>query len=142
LVEVALSIGIVSFALLALLGVIPVGLSSLRESMDSTVESHIIRQIGAEALLTPYTQLETQLSGAIFYYDDEGTFLAKSPTGRPDRTRYWASASLATPSFPGSDAAPNLMDSLKTVHITLRTGPTTNAVTTKHYSIQVPNSGN
>jgi uncharacterized protein (TIGR02598 family) len=141
LIEVTLAIGVISFALLALLGVMPVGMATLRDAMDRTTESQIIRQIGATALLTSYTNLPTQFSGTTFYYDQEGTLLGQSPAGRPEGTRYSAQATLQSPNFPGSSTATNITASLWSVHIALKTGPSASTASTNHYNIQIPNSG-
>lgn len=142
LIEVTLAIGVMSFALLALFGVMPVGMATLRDAMDRTTESQIVRQIGATALLMPYSDLSKELSGKTFYYDQEGTLLTQSPAARPEGTRYSAQATLQAPSFPGSSSATNLTASLWSVRIALMTGPATSKTgSTNYYNIQIPNSG-
>jgi len=138
LVEVTLAIGIVSFAMLALLGVVPVGLSTMRQAADRTVESQIVRQIGAEALYTPFSELKTNFSGTTLYFNDEGSALTNAAASA---ARYRALVALAAPAYPGSAAASDLTNSLWTMHITLVTAAAGQNVATNYYNIQVPNSG-
>lgn len=142
LIEVMLAMGVMTFAVVTSVGVIPVGLTTLRQAMDDTVESQIVRSIGAQALVTPYSQMTADFSGTRFYYDEEGTFLTSSPAARPAAARYCAAATLATPSFPGSGAVTTgLTNGLWTVRIQLTAGPTDAGSTTNFYSLQAPNSG-
>lgn len=69
LVEVVLSLGICSFALIALVGMIPVGLSTFREAIDTTAQSQIVQQVSSEILLTDYSNLEERT----YYFDDQLT---------------------------------------------------------------------
>ncbi len=142
LIEVMLAMGVITFAAVTAVGVIPVGLTTLRQAMDDTVESQIIRSIGARTLVTPYSQMSTSFAGTRFYYDEEGTFLTNSPATRPLAARYCAVATLAAPTFPGSAAvSTGLTNSLMTVRIQLTAGPNDTASTTNFYSLQAPNSG-
>lgn len=139
LVEVTLAIGIVSFSLLAILGLMPVGLTTMRQAMDSTIETQIVRQISAEMLLTPFSQLGDAVNKPPRCFDDEGQ-LQSAETAN---TRYWATLSLANPVFPGSANATVLSNSLSAVRVVVVRGPAA-AVRrdTNYYSLSVPNSGN
>ena len=57
LVEVVLSIGIVAFAFVPLLGLIPSGLHSFRESMDTAIGSQIAQKVINEAIQTDFDTL-------------------------------------------------------------------------------------
>jgi uncharacterized protein (TIGR02598 family) len=72
LVEITLAIGIVAFAFVALLGLVPVGLGSFRQSLDTSVRSQIVQRIATEAQQTDFKLLQ-KLEDANRYYDDEGT---------------------------------------------------------------------
>lgn len=139
LIEVTLAIGIVSFAMLALVSAMPVGLSTMRRAMDHTVESQIIRQIDASASSTQYGQLSPTFAARTFYYDNDGSALSEAESGQ---ARYWATITLAPPSYPGSAAATDLTNSLCTMHIALMTGASGHAFSTNYYNVHVPNSGN
>lgn len=139
LVEVTLAIGIVSFALLSLLGVVPVGLSALRSAMDCTVEAQITQKISGEALLTPFSLLEDRFSGKTFFFDEEGN----AQTSQAEDTRYSLTAAVVNnPLYPGSD---NLLNnsSLKCIQLEMVTAPSRSAAQkqTNYYNILVPNSG-
>lgn len=67
LVEVALALGVVSFSMISILGLLPSGLVQLRESMNQTVEAQIVSAIAAQALVTEFSnQAGTE------YFDEEG----------------------------------------------------------------------
>lgn len=138
LVEVTLAIGIVSFAMLALLGAVPVGLSTMRQAADHTVESQIVRQISAEALYTPFSKLATNYAGATLCFSDEGLALTNAD---PATARYRASVAMVAPAYPGSSTASDLTNSLWTMHITLVTAAGGQGIATNYYNIQVPSSG-
>ncbi len=70
LVEVALSLGIMSFALVALIGMLPVGLSTFRDSVNLTIESQIAQQLYTDIQQTPFAD-SPALSGD-YYFNDEG----------------------------------------------------------------------
>lgn len=75
LVEVAISLGIVAFALTALLGLVPVGLSTMRDSIQTTLQTDILRQLTSELQETPFTSLSD--SSAMVYYSEQGTRVAE-----------------------------------------------------------------
>ena len=70
LVEVTLSIGIVSFVILVMLGINSVGISTLGDANNANLEAQIIQAISNEAALTDFSNL-TNLAGTR-YYDQEG----------------------------------------------------------------------
>lgn len=72
LVEVTLAIGIVSFAFVAMFGMLPVGLSVSRQAMDTTIESQIVQQLKTQALQTDFSQLGGLDDSGPFYFDNQG----------------------------------------------------------------------
>jgi len=138
LVEVTLALGVVSFALLALVGVMPAGLSTMRQAADKLVESQVVRQLGTEALHTPFSELSSRFSGVSTYYDDAGLVLSNASASG---VRYRAEVVLAQPAFPGSTSEANLTNSLWTMRISLATVSSGREISTNYYNIQVPNSG-
>jgi uncharacterized protein (TIGR02598 family) len=58
LIEVAISLGIVAFAFVALLGVMPSGLSSFRTAIDSSNESWIMQGMNSMIQVTVDGQIE------------------------------------------------------------------------------------
>ena len=101
LVEVTLAIGIVSFGLLTVVGVIPVGMSTLRQAMDQTVEAQIVQKLNAEMTLTPFSQLAASFDGKFLYYNEVGEELA-SRTG----ARYEVTPKMGDAAYPGGTAVP------------------------------------
>lgn len=101
LVEVVMSIGIVALAFVPLLGLIPSGLHSFRESMDTAIGSQIAQKVINEAIQTDFdtlvdnANLKRDKNGdvtpanftfrgpsigapAFRYFDDQGNELAAS----------------------------------------------------------------
>jgi uncharacterized protein (TIGR02598 family) len=142
LVEVTLAMALVSFAVITIIGLLPVGLNALHRVIDTTEEAQIVRQIGAQAVLTPYSTLSATFSGQTFYYDQDGVLLTNSPAPMPAATRYRAATTVVTPVYPGSTGAAALSGNMSTVHIVLMDGPGTVASSTNFYNVEVPNSGN
>jgi len=88
LVEVVLSLGIVSFAFVGLLGLLPIGLNTFNNSIDATVESQIAQGVLAEVKQAKFSQLSTLNAGSAsvmtptpgFYFDDQGKPVTSNPT--------------------------------------------------------------
>ena len=59
LIEVTIALGIVSFALIALFGLLPTGLTTFRSSIDRSVASQIAQNIISEARQTEFSSLST-----------------------------------------------------------------------------------
>jgi len=68
LIEVVLSLGILAFAIVPLIGLLAIGSTGYRDAMDQTVEAAIIQNVRTMAgQLTNITNLP------ISYYKDDGT---------------------------------------------------------------------
>ena len=74
LIEVTLAIGVVSFAILTMLGLNSVGLNTLRAARDSALEAQVVQAVGSEARLSDFSRLAT-LAGTR-YFDQEGRQVA------------------------------------------------------------------
>jgi uncharacterized protein (TIGR02598 family) len=81
LIEVLLSLGIVSFAFMALCGVLPVGLRTYREAMDATCRANIVRVITAELAQAPYGAIDA-LEGKDRFFSDQGLEVAADGDAR------------------------------------------------------------
>ena len=68
LVETTLAIGVVAFALVAMLGLLPVGLTSFREAMDASTSSRILQRVSAD--LRQGSSVQAQQP--ILYFDEQG----------------------------------------------------------------------
>lgn len=74
LVEMVISLGIVSFAMLGIFGMIPVGLSNFRTAQQLTVESSIVQGIASELQRTDAANLVSES----LYFDEQGRAVAGS----------------------------------------------------------------
>jgi uncharacterized protein (TIGR02598 family) len=94
LVEVVIALGIVSFAIITLLALIPTGMSGFQQAQTSSVETQIVQQLNTELQNTPYTALFDTNSGAgtnttVFgatgarFYDMEGEMTNSSSPNPP-----------------------------------------------------------
>lgn len=68
LVEAVISIGIVSFAMMGILGMVPVGLATFRNAMNLTVESSIVQEVAGDLQRTDYADL----AATNLYFDEQG----------------------------------------------------------------------
>jgi uncharacterized protein (TIGR02598 family) len=59
LIEVTIALGVVSFALIALFGLLPTGLTTFRSSIDRSVASQIAQNIISQARQTEFSSLST-----------------------------------------------------------------------------------
>ena len=71
LIEVAIALGIVGFALTTLLGLMPVGLNIFRDSIQATVQTDVLRQLTAQFQETPFDKLTN--STQMLYFSDRST---------------------------------------------------------------------
>jgi uncharacterized protein (TIGR02598 family) len=88
LVEVVLSLGVVAFAFVPIIGLLPLGLDMSRKAIDATVEAHIAQQLTTQAQQTDFSVLITPAASTNFsspgatpaptYYDDLGNTLSSS----------------------------------------------------------------
>ena len=113
LVEVVIALGLVSFALIAILGLILVGMSSLKESVADTSTSLLALNV-RETLVGKRCE-----AGALgpFYYDASTRYQAESPDAD---SFYRVDVTLAPP----SPAIPDTKMLVASVVITWPTGPT------------------
>jgi len=103
LIETVLAIGIVSFAFVALMGLLPCGLQVFRKAMDTTLEGQMVQHLVGKMSQTPYADL-AGLQGQSFLFDEAGGPVAE---GSADGI-YSANVSLnAQPALPGSASYAN-----------------------------------
>ena len=134
LVEVSVALGLVSFAVVAILGLIPSGLNTLKDSTAETVRSQIVRSIAASALTANFSSLNTNVC-----FDNDGQPLLATDT--VTYPRYTVNATTSAPSFPGSGSG-NFTGSLTAlkIEIVLKPASLANGMT-NNYTLQVANSG-
>ncbi len=87
LVEITVAIGIVAFAFMGILGLIPVGLNTYRKTIDLSVGSNIAQKVIREAQQTDFSTLvgantaAFQQSATPRYFDEQGTELTTATDG-------------------------------------------------------------
>jgi uncharacterized protein (TIGR02598 family) len=88
LIEVAISLGIMGFACAALVGLVPIGLTSFHQAMGNTIESEIVQNLTNDMLLANFSDLyqysyanSTASANQTYYYDSDGTLLTVTTTG-------------------------------------------------------------
>jgi uncharacterized protein (TIGR02598 family) len=98
LVEVTLAIGVIAFAFVALLGLLPVGLRTFHTAMDTSVGSQIAQRVAGELQETDYFTLLKSCSPDLSkfqdddgqvgslprrFFDDQGSEIRVSSSGNP-----------------------------------------------------------
>lgn len=83
LIEVVIAIGIVSFAMMAILGLFSVGLQSNRESAEDTTLALMSQQMNAWSRSQPFTNLTA--SNTVFFFNAGGE-LTRTANGDPATT--------------------------------------------------------
>lgn len=83
LVEVTLSVGVLSIAMVSVMGLLPFGLSTFREAMTNTVESQIVQGISNDILLTEFDQLPGLVEKELEYDNDGRPLGVGNASGRP-----------------------------------------------------------
>lgn len=128
LVEAVISIGIVSFAMMSMLGMIPVGLATFRTAMSLTVESAIVQEVAGDLQRTEYASL----AATNLYFDDQGIRVADA--NHPSRTY---SVEIASPISLDASAlvAPGAASTVG-IRVQNRAEPSV----TNRYSVIVPRS--
>lgn len=72
LVEVVMALGIATFAIVSMVGLLSVGFRGARDSINMTVVSDIAQTLSGEAQLTPWTNLAASYGASTRYFDDMG----------------------------------------------------------------------
>lgn len=91
-----LALGIVAFAFVGLLGMLPVGLSTFRQAIDTTVSAQIVQRIVSDAEQSDFDLLSKKAvsSDANFfvlptrYFNDQGSEVIPAATSGPTPTEY------------------------------------------------------
>lgn len=77
LIEVVMAIGIVSFALIAIIGMIPIGLNAMKASVNDTLACLIFQDVSERITGQPYP---TSSTNVLYYYDSRGAFVDTNST--------------------------------------------------------------
>jgi len=141
LVEVTLAMGIISFGMVAVLGLMPIGLTTMRQAMDASIEEQIVQKITGEVLLTPFSQLSTSIIDKSYYFDDQGIAVAAA-----DNARFWVTIKEDKTTYPGSSGISEktpITDSMRMlqVKIVVASNLKTTSKSADSYRILVANTG-
>jgi len=138
LVEVTLALGIVSFAVLPILGTLSFGLTAIHDAKKDMTHTQVIAQVESTLLQTPFDTMDSFASSGPFFFDQVGRQLDSV-------TRALYSATVAvTPgsgdTYPGAPSG--LSTSAKAVKITVSTvrPGTTHALSSSCASFIIPKS--
>lgn len=78
LIEVTMAIGIVAFAFVSIMGMLPVALNAFNRSVDSTIETQIAQRLYANAQQVKFSEIGTMAGGSVF--DGEGNLVGAGTT--------------------------------------------------------------
>ncbi len=73
LVEIVLALGIVSFAMVSIFGLIPVGLTTFRQAKNLSVEANIAQQLASDVQRSDFQNL----GATNFTFDEQGIAVSK-----------------------------------------------------------------
>ncbi len=111
IVEVALALGIIAFAFVSLLALLPAGLTTFRSAIDTNNESRIVQSFVSKVLATDFQNVQSTLdygsSKEIYYFDEEGSEVdtsAKPIASRKPARIYEAKLFVEPPVVPTNGA--------------------------------------
>lgn len=112
LVEVVIAIGVIAFAFIPMVGMLPMGLNLSRQAIDTTVEAQISQRLTAEVQQTDFSRLDELATASIanpYYFDDQGNKVTD-----PANAIYQATFAIST-----STTLPNAVATQKLATVTL-----------------------
>jgi len=121
LIEVTIAMAVIGFAVTTIMALLPTGLGSLQRSMSQTVETQIVRGIGASALVSGFDQIA---SSGTMYFNDEG-----QSVGSAGQATYSVTVLTNPPVYPGSGSAPAVSNALTRARVVIAGRSTTNTHT-------------
>ena len=137
LVEVVLAMGITSFALMGMLALLPIGLSTSHQAAEATTDAQIVQYVRNQLELTSFSSLSTW-GNTTLYFDNQGLPAAVSDPGRIYTVTFSVGdVGINTGSGVTHPYAANAGGSTVQVNIANRTSPST----TNFFPIIVPNAG-
>lgn len=111
-----MAIGIVSFAFVGIIGMLPVGMSTFRQAINATVQSQITQQVIMQVGETSFANLGT-LTATNYYFDDQGVLVADESSCIYKVAIDVLSTTTVFPSSAATDATPVPVAKLATVKI-------------------------
>jgi uncharacterized protein (TIGR02598 family) len=145
LVEVVLAMGIIAVAFIPLMGLLPIGLNTSKQAIDTTIQAQILQQMTGQAQLTGWSGLTTMCNGTAnaTYFDANGNVVTSASSAI-----YMAAFSVpANTVLPGGATTPTL-DTISIYILNTRgaSGATTQTqvianTAAKKYTVFVANTG-
>ncbi len=112
LVEVVIAIGVIAFAFIPMVGMLPMGLNLSKQAIDTTVEAQIAQQLTTQVQQTDFSRLDelaTASTATPSYFDDQGNKVTD-----PANAIYQAIFAIST-----STTLPNAVATQKLATVTL-----------------------
>jgi uncharacterized protein (TIGR02598 family) len=113
LVEVVLALGVTSFVLMALVGTLPAGVKSVKDSMNDSARANILQEIRAELEEVSFgssssasDNIDSTLTAQTNYYSPEGLLLTPTGSGVPTGSYYQATFAPTNAVIPGTGSSP------------------------------------
>jgi uncharacterized protein (TIGR02598 family) len=111
--------GIIVFSMVTMLGLMPVGLETLRESRESIVFTQIAEQVSNDLQQIPFDQVDAYIAAGVLSFDEDGA-LSGASTGNENRTIYQVTlAKKSSSTFPGSANAVDLANNFLTLELSI-----------------------
>jgi uncharacterized protein (TIGR02598 family) len=118
LVEMVISIGVVGFSFMTMVGMLSTGMQIFQSAMDLTAKPQMVQHILGEVDQVPFASL-TNLQGRTFFFDDAGNVMDANDT----RSLYKATLDLSAGTVLPSDVpTPNAGLTTLTIKFTRATG--------------------
>jgi uncharacterized protein (TIGR02598 family) len=111
LVEVTLALGIAAFCLIALFGLLPLGIQTQQSSTSQTAAASVLASVVADLRTTPKTSLTSPQfeitfgTAKVLYFDGEGRAVASADANATPRYR----ATITFPPSPAGASAPTFV---------------------------------
>jgi len=83
LAEVMIALGIVASVMIAMLGMIPHAVGSIRESNSQTVMGRIAQEVIGDIQMSDWDQIDNDYKGKTFQYDSEGLIFEGRANQKP-----------------------------------------------------------
>ena len=137
LVEVTLALGMVTFSLLSLVSLVPMGLTTFHKAVNTSVSSQIVQHVVTDFQQTDFSALSQQ--NPVIYFDDQANELP-STSGVPSGAVYYVNVVVNTPTIvPGGTISSNLASVI--IEIVTNPGNRPLSYDANHYVLQDPTHG-
>jgi uncharacterized protein (TIGR02598 family) len=138
LIEVTLAIGIVAVAILAMVALMPVGLSTMKDAADSAITAQIFNKVSSTVQATPYgADLGAFINNNTLFFDRSG----RNVPSAADDAFFSATLNPIDTLYPGApaDISPTFTQSVE-ISISILKPGTSDALSTNKSAIIVPKS--